>query len=60
MAVLVLLGGLLVAGSWWRRLGVERAMRDGQGIPPSSLAPFLALGIGFIAVLATVAVLITT
>lgn len=58
-AVLVLLGGLLAAGSWWRWLSVERAMRDGQGVPPSTLAPFLAIAIGVIAVLAIVAVLMT-
>jgi|LakMenE01Jun11ns_1017448.scaffolds.fasta_scaffold9847031_1 putative membrane protein len=58
-AVLVLLGGILAAGSWWRWLSVERAMRDGHGIPPSTLAPFLAVGIGVISVLAIVAVVIT-
>ncbi len=58
-AALVLLGGILAAGSWWRWLSVERAMRDGVGIPPSTLAPFLAIGIGVIAVLAIVAVVIT-
>jgi hypothetical protein len=34
-------------------------MRDGHGIPPSTLAPFLAVGIGVISVLAIVAVVIT-
>lgn len=58
-AALVLLGGLLAAGSWWRWLSVERAMRDGQGIPPSTLAPFLAIGIGVIAVLSIISVLLT-
>ena len=58
-AVLVLLGGILAAGSWWRWLSVERAMRDGHGIPPSTLAPFLAVGIGVIAVTAMVAIVIT-
>jgi putative membrane protein len=58
-AVLVFLGGVLAAGSWWRWLSVERAMRDGHGIPPSTLAPFLAIGIGVISVLAIVAVVIT-
>jgi putative membrane protein len=58
-AVLLLLGGILAAGSWWRWLSVERAMRDGHGIPPSTLAPFLAVGIGVISVLAIVAVVIT-
>ena len=58
-AALVLLGGILAAGSWWRWLSVERAMRDGDGIPPSTMAPFLALGIGVIAVLSIVAVVIT-
>ena len=58
-AALVLLGGILAAGSWWRWLSVERAMRDGDGIPPSTLAPFLALGIGVIAVLSIIAVVIT-
>jgi len=57
--VLVLLGGVLAAGSWWRWLSVERAMRDGHGIPPSTLAPFLAVGIGVIAVIAIVAIVIT-
>lgn len=58
-AVLVLLGGILAAGSWWRWLSVERAMRDGHGIPPSTLAPFLAVGIGVISVLAIIAIVIT-
>jgi len=58
-AALVLLGGILAAGSWWRWLSVERAMRDGDGIPPSTLAPFLAIGIGVISVIAIVAVIIT-
>lgn len=58
-AALVFLGGVLAAGSWWRWLSVERAMRDGQGIPPSTLAPFLAIGIGITAVLAIIAVIIT-
>jgi putative membrane protein len=58
-AVLVLLGGILAAGSWWRWLSVERAMRDGHGIPPSTLAPFLAIGIGVISVLAIIAIVIT-
>ena len=58
-AVLVLLGGVLAAGSWWRWLSVERAMRDGHGIPPSTLAPFLAIGIGVISVLAIIAIVIT-
>ena len=57
--VLVLLGGVLAAGSWWRWLSVERAMRDGHGIPPSTLAPFLAVGIGVIAVIAIIAIVIT-
>lgn len=56
---LVLMGGVLAAGSWWRWLSVERAMRDGHGIPPSTLAPFLAVAIGGIAVLAIVAIVIT-
>jgi putative membrane protein len=58
-AALVLLGGVLAAGSWWRWLSVERAMRDGHGIPPSTLAPFLAIGIGVIAVIAIIAVVVT-
>ena len=58
-AVLVFLGGVLAAGSWWRWLSVERAMRDGHGIPPSTLAPFLAIGIGVISVLAIIAIVIT-
>lgn len=58
-AALVLMGGVLAAGSWWRWLSVERAMRDGHGIPASTLAPFLAIGIGVIAVLAILVIVIT-
>ena len=55
-AALVAIGGISAAGSWGRWLSVERAMRAGRGIPPSSLAPALALAIGIVAVLAIVAV----
>jgi putative membrane protein len=55
----VLMGAVLAAGSWWRWLSVERAMREGHGIPPSTLAPFLAVGIGVIAILAIITIVIT-
>lgn len=58
-AALVFLGGILAAGSWWRWLSVERAMREGHGIPPSTLAPFLAIGIGVIAILAIITIVVT-
>lgn len=53
-AGLVILGGALAAASWFRWLRVERAMRRGQGIPPSRLAPLLAAGIAVLAVLSVV------
>lgn len=53
---LVMLGGAIAIMSWSRWLRVERAMRAGAGVPPSRLAPVLALGIGILAVLAIVVI----
>lgn len=57
-AALVILGGLVAAGAWFRWLSVERAMRLEQGLPPSRLAPFIAFGIGVIAAIAIVTIVI--
>lgn len=56
---LVVLGGVIAAMSWGRWLRVERALRLGAGIPPSRLAPVVAFGIGLLAVLSIVAIVLT-
>lgn len=57
---LVVLGGVIAAMSWNRWLRVERAMRRGEGVPPSRTAPILAIGIGILAVLAIVVILLSS
>lgn len=57
-ALLVVIGGLVACGAWFRWLTVERAMRLQQGLPPARLAPFIAFGIGAIAVVAVVTVVV--
>lgn len=59
-ASLVLLGGCIAALSWTRWLHVERSMRDGRGVPPSHIAPILAIGIGFISSFAVISVIVQT
>ena len=59
-ATLVLLGGCIAALSWTRWLHVERAMRDGRGVPPSHVAPILAIGIGAVSAFAVVTVIVQT
>lgn len=56
-AALVLVGGLLAAGAYWRWLRVERAMREGHGIPPSRLAPVVVVAVVIFAILAFLLVL---
>ena len=55
---LVILGGVVSIGAWLRWLRVERAMRLQHGLPPSRLAPFIAFGIGAIAAIAIITVVI--
>ena len=55
---LVILGGVVSAGAWLRWLRVERAMRLQHGLPPSRLAPFIAIGIAAIAAIAIITVVI--
>jgi putative membrane protein len=55
---LVVLGGIVSIGAWLRWLRVERAMRLQHGLPPSRLAPVIAFGIGAIAAIAIVTVVI--
>jgi len=55
---LVLLGGIVSVGAWFRWLRVERAMRLQHGLPPSRLAPVIAIGIGVVAAIAIVTVVI--
>lgn len=56
---LVILGGAIAAMSWSRWLRVERAMRSGEGVPPSRTAPVLAIGIGVLAVLSIVIIMLS-
>lgn len=55
---LIALGGLLSALSWLRWVQVERAMRLGRGIPPTTLGLVVAVGVGILAVVAIVAVVV--
>ena len=57
-AALVILGGVVSVGAWLRWLRVERAMRLQHGLPPSRFAPFIAIGIGAIAAIAIITVVI--
>lgn len=54
---LVVLGGAMASISWLRWLNVERAMRAGHGIPPSRMAPYLAIGIAALAVLSILVII---
>lgn len=55
---LIALGGVLSVFAWLRWLQVERAMRDGHGIPPTNLGIVLAFGVAVLAVIAVVAVIL--
>lgn len=55
---LIVLGGALSAVSWLRWIQVERALRHGRGIPPTTLGLALAIGIAVLAVVAVITVLI--
>ena len=55
---LIVLGGLLCCAAWLRWIQVERAMRLDRGIPPTTLGLLLAVGVGMLACVALVAVLI--
>lgn len=55
---LIALGGVLSTLSWVRWLQVERAMRRGHGIPPTTLGIVVAVGIGILALIAVVVVLV--
>jgi putative membrane protein len=59
-AGLVVLGGVIGALSWFRWLNVERAMRQGHGIPPSRSALYLALGVSALALLSIAVILTAT
>lgn len=54
---LVVLGGVIASISWLRWLNVEQAMRGGHGIPPSRMAPYLAIGITALAILSIVIIM---
>lgn len=54
---LVVLGGAIASVSWFRWLNVERAMRGSKGIPPSKIAPYLALGIAALALLSIIIII---
>ncbi|MBU6245331.1 MAG: DUF202 domain-containing protein [Actinomycetales bacterium] len=56
--ILIALGGILTTASWLRWLQVERAMRQGRGVPPTTLGLVLAVGLGILALVALVAVLV--
>ena len=55
---LILLGGLLSCAAWLRWVQVERAVRLSRGIPPTTLGLLLAGGVGILACIALVTVLI--
>lgn len=55
---LIVLGGLLSFAAWLRWVQVERALRMDRGIPPTTLGIVLAVGVGILAIIALVAVLI--
>ena len=55
---LIVLGGVLSSMGWLRWLQVERAMRHGRGIPPTTLGLVIAIGIGVLALVAVAVVLI--
>lgn len=55
---LIVLGGLLSFAAWFRWVQVERAMRLDRGIPPTTLGIVVAVGVGILACVALVAVLI--
>ena len=58
-SALIALGGLLAAASWFRWVQIERAMRRGQGVPPSHLTPVVAVGVALIAVSSLVGIALT-
>ena len=55
---LIVIGGVIAATSWFRWLAVERAMRVGSGLPPSRMAPVLAIGIAVLCAVAVVVVVL--
>ena len=55
---LIVIGGAVAATSWFRWLAVERAMRVGSGLPPSRMAPVLALGIALMCAIAVIVVVL--
>lgn len=57
-AGLIALGGALSTAAWFRWLQVERAMRQGRAVPPSSLGLIVALGVTVLALLSLVVVLL--
>ena len=57
-AGLVIIGGSIAAVSWFRWLAVERAVRNGTGIPPTRMSPLLAFGVAVLAAVAIVVVVL--
>lgn len=57
---LIVLGGILSTVSWLRWLQVERAMRHGRGIPATTMGLALAIGIGLLAIVAVLVVLLAS
>lgn len=55
---LIILGGLLSVAAWLRWVQVERALRLDRGIPPTTLGIVIAVGVGILACIALVAVLV--
>jgi len=57
-AGLIIIGGAVAAASWFRWVSVERAVRAGAGLPPSRVAPVLAVSIAVLAAVAIFAVIL--
>ena len=55
---LIALGGILSAAAWFRWIQVERAMRLQRGIPPTTLGIIVAIGVGILAIVAIVVVIV--
>jgi putative membrane protein len=54
-AILVVLGGLAAAGSWFRWASIERAMRNGKPLPGLPLAAGVIFGLIVVGVVVLVA-----
>lgn len=56
--VLIALGGVITILAWTRWLRVERSMRQGRGVPSTSLGLVVVVGVGVLCLVGVVVVIV--